>query len=595
MNDQRPSKPTDESRPQWRRLDVGALLRGRFEEVPKSLDQAGRMRDLPPRLRKTVLSIVRRTRLRRREKWLVAEELSTRFANDLASGRSEVQLIAELGDGKQVAKRIRRSKLRDRSVFSRVLRRLGQIILVASVLLSGFWGVLWLRLRLAKPTIRINYVARLDELRQAIPETERAWPIYRNLMLSIPEVDWNPFYLEYDYREQARAAEPFQIPDAIRDWIDSHPDAITKIREGASRRHFGLIYDDPANNIWYGRHGYDEVAIGNPPNGLADVILVGSHFSGRYRSLLDAHVRIAVGAGSSSDVVADLRALLGMGEQLLVDQPFLIDHFYAWSYLNCALQLTRNILAKNPEVLDQHRWLEIQEAINGFGGGGPLQFDFTGEAMFFQDSLQREYTDNGSGDGRMTDYGVRLMFENAPDSLFASVVRPIVPFIVQSRVECTDAILELHRRNTEEQRTTWIPCDAIVSNCINWKSLCTTLREEPSREMFHRLEQYINHILLINTERDATIVAIALVLFHQDTGEWPERLEELTPKYVAAIPTDPADGQPIRYRVVDGRPLIYSIGADRHDHQGQNPRDFEQHGGDWVLFPIPVEVPIVEP
>ena len=100
---------------------------------------------------------------------------------------------------------------------------------------------------------------------------------------------------------------------------------------------------------------------------------------------------------------------------------------------------------------------------------------------------------------------------------------------------------------------------------------------------------------------------------------WPANLAELTPEYLPAVPLDRYDGQPLRYRVVAGRPLIYSVGADRHDDGGRLPdvpelrantpnraarlnalaRDGNGVGnapgpvnGDWVLWPRPVTPPV---
>jgi hypothetical protein len=48
----------------------------------------------------------------------------------------------------------------------------------------------------------------------------------------------------------------------------------------------------------------------------------------------------------------------------------------------------------------------------------------------------------------------------------------------------------------------------------------------------------------------------------------PDQLSELVQDYLPAVPIDPFDGQPIRYRRTDDGFLLYSVGADRTDDGG---------------------------
>ena len=78
--------------------------------------------------------------------------------------------------------------------------------------------------------------------------------------------------------------------------------------------------------------------------------------------------------------------------------------------------------------------------------------------------------------------------------------------------------------------------------------------------------------------RDATEVAIALTLWKRRHGQWPERLEQLVPDLLPAVPPDRADGKPLRYVVRDGQAVVYSIGQDRDDDGGRSTVD-----PDWAI------------
>ncbi len=65
------------------------------------------------------------------------------------------------------------------------------------------------------------------------------------------------------------------------------------------------------------------------------------------------------------------------------------------------------------------------------------------------------------------------------------------------------------------------------------------------------------------------IVAVAAERYRLDHGRWPAAIAELTPKYLAAVPLDPFDGQPLRWRNDLRGVTIYSVGYDGVDN-GRN-------------------------
>ncbi len=95
--------------------------------------------------------------------------------------------------------------------------------------------------------------------------------------------------------------------------------------------------------------------------------------------------------------------------------------------------------------------------------------------------------------------------------------------------------------------------------------------------------------------------ASALYRFKLEHGKFPSALAELAPKILPALPTDPIDGKPLRYRLnSEGNFLLYSIGENGIDDNGdprpENPTaspdqkwNRPRHplfGRDWV-WPLP--------
>jgi len=62
--------------------------------------------------------------------------------------------------------------------------------------------------------------------------------------------------------------------------------------------------------------------------------------------------------------------------------------------------------------------------------------------------------------------------------------------------------------------------------------------------------------------------ALAVEQFRQANGRLPKTLDELVPKYLDAVPPDPFDGKPLRYKRLEKGYVVYSIGPNETDDAG---------------------------
>jgi ABC-type transport system involved in multi-copper enzyme maturation permease subunit len=67
----------------------------------------------------------------------------------------------------------------------------------------------------------------------------------------------------------------------------------------------------------------------------------------------------------------------------------------------------------------------------------------------------------------------------------------------------------------------------------------------------------------------SAIAAVAAERFRRQQGRWPTSIEEMVPAFLAAVPLDPRDGEPLRMRRLEDRIVIYSIGDDGQDNGGK--------------------------
>jgi hypothetical protein len=63
--------------------------------------------------------------------------------------------------------------------------------------------------------------------------------------------------------------------------------------------------------------------------------------------------------------------------------------------------------------------------------------------------------------------------------------------------------------------------------------------------------------------------AIAVERFRAAEGKLPVGLDALVPRFLSAVPIDPFDGQPLRYRQTEVRYVVYSVGPSKTDQGGR--------------------------
>lgn len=66
----------------------------------------------------------------------------------------------------------------------------------------------------------------------------------------------------------------------------------------------------------------------------------------------------------------------------------------------------------------------------------------------------------------------------------------------------------------------------------------------------------------------SALTALAVERYRLKHGRWPERLEDLVPAFLPALPTDPYTGSPLVYRQNDDGIVVYSVGVNGKDDQG---------------------------
>ena len=89
--------------------------------------------------------------------------------------------------------------------------------------------------------------------------------------------------------------------------------------------------------------------------------------------------------------------------------------------------------------------------------------------------------------------------------------------------------------------------------------------------------------------------ALAVELFKKGEGRLPENLDELVPKYLDAVPEDPFDGKPLKYRAgmldhgngkLKHGYVVYSVGLDGKDDKAEDCCDYMAKEPKDICFPV---------
>lgn len=81
-------------------------------------------------------------------------------------------------------------------------------------------------------------------------------------------------------------------------------------------------------------------------------------------------------------------------------------------------------------------------------------------------------------------------------------------------------------------------------------------------------QAFAESILRRSTIRTMTKLAIQLELYKLKNGNYPDRLDELVPEFVAKIDNDLYSGSPFSYQLNDGKYVLYSWGSNGQDDLG---------------------------
>ena len=281
-------------------------------------------------------------------------------------------------------------------------------------------------------------------------------------------------------------------------------------------------------------------------------------------------------SGQNAKALDDVQLLMRLNNSIR-NSPFVISHLVRIAIMSIALQPIWEGLAKHKWSNEQLTALDAELAKLDFLAD--FEFAMRGERAFAVAAIEnqrrtREVIGSQENDGFVTN---KLYLMPAA-------------YFYQNEL----AIAQLQQR--------WIlplvdPKAHLVSPGA-WRQADSAAQAEMKRHyhspykmqalmQFPALGKAVVKFVLIQAEVDLARVACALERYRLAHGEYPASLDVLAPQFIAKLPHDLINGQPLHYRrTQDGQFILYSVGWNETDDGGEvalsKSGAVDREKGDWV-------------
>lgn len=555
------------------------------------------------------LAILRRIHLWSTEKVIARDELIDELLTREQQGQSIDTIKQEMGSPGQARKIIFKTMRKRRPRWWQVMRKITLGIswvimgVMALHLLTGIW---FASVDRVNPTI--DYLAKINAKAAAVPEADRAWPIYRNAILGseIKASDIGQLASRYNGWEQL---DP-QKKSAAKSVVEQYAELIAKVRQGASLPGLGLVI--PRRAAFTGADALVMENLSSAP--LPDVTPTDAllwsdsqhpahmFVMSSLAELVRYDMFVAADKGQMDRVLDDLRTTMGLARQTRELQVFMCQ-LVARSVATRGLNAISRIVETKADKFTDTQLLELRKLLADYDALTELAIK--GNRYVLLDTLQRNYAPNGriAGDGLFTKiaYGPGELHTNAFTTFLINVMcLPPMDLLLPSREDLKQKITQLQddtasyrRLPLWEQLHTTSPYDKYQAK-LDTNSYAR-IRNIFSFEWQLVINEHSFFSYGLLPQRDATDVAIALEQFRRAHEKYPHTLAALVPDYLSVLPVDHSTGQPLLYKLVDGKPLLYGRGLDNDDDGGvivksKNVSWYKvPEQGDWILYPQPAD------
>ena len=595
---------------------------------------------LPDEAKELIHRVIKKSRLMRFEKIEVIQELIGHFQDGNLAGKDFSQIIANFGDPDVTAKLVRRSKIRNRPIMLKSLQIFGWMLLgVASA-----WFAVYAYFQAGVPSPTTDYLAEFNSLQTSVGDDDRAWPIYRPMWSKYSFSEGGDFHRPHHFTshndeegkyERLVAPGDSEWPAAVAK-LEELSDLLDAFRTGSQKQRFGLVVQAdvskyspedfqalfPNQNLEdvVNRNSYDVAEIETSMQGaIINILLPHLQPLRTAARIMAVDTRWAVEQNDSQRAVENLETFWGLASHA-ADHNSLIGSLVAYSIAGIGFNELEETMLRHPDFFSKQQLAQIQKRIANISFTELTRIE--GERAYQMDLVQRIYSDDGKGDGRITPIGTEILTKYLPGmasqrGLLMETGDPYADRIIsvaREAVAPASMFVLATRKQTVEKIEEFTEAYAVAAKQPYWNRDMPDyeefLQENETKHMFlsflmPAFDSVIHASDRLNARHEGVLTGIALQRYFLEHGKWPGSLVELSPEFLAEIPTDIVTGNEMLLSFDEQGPIVYSVGNDLDDDGGVRtiakewgrgrhmraaanwyPSSVEQaRNGDWIVWP----------
>lgn len=333
----------------------------------------------------------------------------------------------------------------------------------------------------------------------------------------------------------------------VREWVTQNEQALKVFAEAAALRecHFP-----------FARAKQADLPAATPALGGLRALTSCATARARLR-LLEGDWRAAL-----DDVVTVLRAARHAQSQPAVRQVMTGRALASMAYA---------VLREVPQLAgDQVDYPELLKRLRREDHGAPsLKRAIDTQRAFFLASLQKDGKD-ADGDGRLEAFEM-------PGNTILKLEPPQTPSELLSH--CTQLLDLMHKMQTARYREA-------QSLAQQGMAMIAGFRPAEVGNLMPNLFPTDKERRAHDARASATRLVLCLFAYQRQHKAWPASLRDATVDEASSVRKDPFSDDEFVYRIADGQPLLYSIGADGVDNGGKyDPYDHYGDSSDLVFWP----------
>ena len=288
--------------------------------------------------------------------------------------------------------------------------------------------------------------------------------------------------------------------------------------------------------------------------------------------------------GQSDKALEDMTLALQLTDKVH-SEPFLISHLVRIAMVQITLQPIWEGLAR-------HQWSDAQLVELD---AELAKLDFLAD---YKLGMRGEMGCQGGESDRVRRHPEQLVGLSGMNDGDGGIINQILPgkFVVhliptgwfyQNQFRCARMMVDYYLPLTDVNQGT-------VSPALTRRGVAALIAETKTASPFNVLERLmlpalgaVRKFACGQESVDLARVAIALERYRQAHGDYPESLDVLAPQFIAKLPHDVINGQPLHYRhTSDGQFVLYSVGWNETDDGGEvglrKDGSVNIEKGDWV-------------